>query len=156
MLIIVPSSIVVALTSLEAGPGPALLLAWTTTSYCVNFFRLLRVKVSVSPVLSTLRQMNWWVPFTECSRWHTWYPRITPFWRCFWGAWKETHQTFHLQCEHHVYVIIKKIFFTFHVTLMLWEDIASRVTSCGGPSGSAHRDGEIRTEIKPSNTSLSY
>lgn len=31
---------------------------------------------------------------------------------------------------------VETVLCTFHVTLMLWEDIASRVTSWGGPSGS--------------------
>lgn len=34
-----PSSPVVTTTSLFLGPAPILLKAWTTTLYCVNFFK---------------------------------------------------------------------------------------------------------------------
>lgn len=55
-----PSSSVVAATSVDDGPVPALLLACTTTPYWVNFFRLSRTRLSaLSPVVSTLITLNW-------------------------------------------------------------------------------------------------
>ncbi|TNN69781.1 hypothetical protein EYF80_020013 [Liparis tanakae] len=50
-------------TCCEEGPVPALLAACTTTLYCVNFFRSSSKMLSVvSPVVSRLMMVNWWLP----------------------------------------------------------------------------------------------
>lgn len=58
-----PSSRVLVTTCWEDGPVPALLAACTTTLYWVNFFRPSSVRLSVvSPGVSTLTMVNWWLP----------------------------------------------------------------------------------------------
>lgn len=88
-----PSSSVLVTTCCEDGPVPALFAACTTTLYWVNFFRLSSTMLSVvSPVLSTLIMVNWWLPPGLYSLQPTWQPRITPFCRCFCGGCEENQE----------------------------------------------------------------
>lgn len=55
-----PSSRVEQGGAVEAGPIPALVLAWTRTPYLVEGLRLLRTMLSTSRVALTLRRCHCW------------------------------------------------------------------------------------------------